>query len=95
MIFLYILATIIFLIVFMLIRTRDKMYNYNQKKDYCYDLKNSKKFDISKAINLKAYDKNQTLILKLEIKSVYILKFFQIKRVKKLFLNILQKVLDI
>ena len=34
----------------MLIRTRDKMYNYNQKKDYCYDLKNSKKFDISKAI---------------------------------------------
>ena len=76
MIFLYILATIIFLIVFMLIRTRDKMYNYNQKKDYCYDLKNSKKFDISKAINLKAYDKNQTLILKLEIKSVYFLKLF-------------------
>lgn len=76
MTFFYILIFITFLIIFILIKTRDKMYGYNQKKDYCYDLKNSKEFDIYKEINLKDYDKNQTLILKLEIKATLLSKLF-------------------
>lgn len=76
MIFLDILIVITFLIVFVLIKTRDNMYRYNQKKDYCYDLKNPKEFNLCDPINLECYDKKQTLILKLEIKSTFLSKLF-------------------
>ncbi|RBQ29848.1 PIG-L family deacetylase [Aliarcobacter vitoriensis] len=76
MLILYILLIIMFLIAFMLIKTRDKIYGYNQKKDYCYDFKNPKYFDLSSPIDLKEYTNNQTLILKLEIKSTFFSKLF-------------------
>ena len=76
MTFLYILIAIAFFIVFILIKTRSKMYGYNQKKDYFYDFKNPKYFDLSNPIDLKDYTNNQTLILKLDIKSTFFSKLF-------------------
>jgi LmbE family N-acetylglucosaminyl deacetylase len=51
------------------------MYRYDQKKDYCYDFKNPKSLDISNAVSLKEYN-NQTLILKLDIKSTFLSRIF-------------------
>ncbi|OCL87900.1 GlcNAc-PI de-N-acetylase [Aliarcobacter thereius] len=71
----YILMVVIFLIVFILIRTRNKMYGYNQKKDYCYHFRNPIIYDL-KNINLESYKSSQTIILKIDIKSNFISKLF-------------------
>ncbi|RBQ26203.1 MULTISPECIES: PIG-L family deacetylase [Arcobacteraceae] len=76
MVLIYFLVSIIFIISFVLIKIRDKMYGYNQKKDYYYNFKDSKEFDFDKSINLKYYDTNQILILKLDIKSTLYSKLF-------------------
>jgi LmbE family N-acetylglucosaminyl deacetylase len=52
------------------------MYGYDQKKDYCYNLKNPKKIYISNPINLQEYNVHQTLILKLKVKSTFFSKLF-------------------
>lgn len=71
-----ILIVVIFLIFFILVRTRNKMYGYDPKVNYCYNFKNPKDFDLEKTLNLNCYNKNQTLILKLNIKSTFFSKLF-------------------
>ena len=76
MIFFYFFIFVIILIMYILVRTRNKMYGYDQKKDYCYNLKNPKKIYISNPINLQEYNVHQTLILKLKVKSTFFSKLF-------------------
>ncbi|WP_201523723.1 PIG-L family deacetylase [Aliarcobacter butzleri] len=73
----YFICIFVFLlmILFILINSRKRMYKYNQRQDYCYDLKNPKIFNIEN-INLKEFNKNETLILKLTIKSNILSKLF-------------------
>lgn len=73
----YFICIFVFLlmILFILINGRKRMYKYNQRQDYCYDLKNPKIFNIEN-INLKEFNKNETLILKLTIKSNILSKLF-------------------
>ncbi len=75
MFFLTILILLL-IIIYVLISTRKKMYKYKTKQDYFYDFKKSKKFDLKELINLQDYDKNQTLILKIKIKSTFLSKIF-------------------
>ncbi|MCT7539510.1 PIG-L family deacetylase [Aliarcobacter cryaerophilus] len=77
MIFIYIaifFLSVLF-IMYILIRSRNKMYKYNQKQDYIYDFKNPKIFEIEN-IDLKEFKNNETLILKLNIKSNFLSKLY-------------------
>ena len=64
------------IIIYVLISTRKKMYKYKTKQDYFYDFKKSKKYDLKELINLQDYEKNQTLIHKIKIKSTFLSKIF-------------------
>lgn len=87
------IVIVLFIVLFILVISKHKIYKYNQKQDYIYDFKNPKVFELDD-INLEEYKRDETLILKLKLKSNFLSKIFlpyleisNINKKEKLFLN--------
>ena len=69
------IVIVLFIVLFILVISKHKIYKYNQKQDYIYDFKNPKVFELDD-INLEEYKRDETLILKLKLKSNFLSKIF-------------------
>ncbi|MCT7484325.1 PIG-L family deacetylase [Aliarcobacter cryaerophilus] len=69
------IVIVLFIVLFILVISKHKIYKYNQKQDYIYDFKNPKVFELDD-INLEEYKRYETLILKLKLKSNFLSKIF-------------------
>ena len=69
------IVIVLFIVLFILVISKHKIYKYNQKQDYIYEFKNPKVFELDD-INLEEYKRDETLILKLKLKSNFLSKIF-------------------